>query len=346
MAETPTRIGIIGLGRSGWNIHANALANHDRFAVTAVADPMVERQEEAKERFGAAPYGEPEGVIGDENVDVIVVATPSHTHVPLTIAALGAGKHVVVEKPMADTAAEVGDMIAAADAANRFVTCYQPRRLDPEFETIQSLISTGRLGDIVLIRRTAGRFQRRADWQMLRKFGGGELSNTVPHLLDQVLLLLNDGPLELFADLRHTVGAGDAEDHVKLVLRGDSGPVADIESTLCFPIGQEPWLVEGTQGAVIGSERKLRVRWYDPSKLGELTLDEGAAAGRKYGTGEVIDWQEETLDFSGEKRSQALKFYDKLDATLTGGADLFVTPQSSQRQIELIERARKQTGYL
>ena len=88
---------------------------------------------------------------------------------------------------------------------------------------IQELINSGRIGRPVMIRRTSHGFQRRADWQMLRKYGGGELSNTGPHLIDQVLQLIGEGDLELFADLQHTVGAGDAEDHVKVVLKSQSG---------------------------------------------------------------------------------------------------------------------------
>jgi scyllo-inositol 2-dehydrogenase (NADP+) len=345
MPDAPLRVGVLGLGRSGWNIHANAIAEHAGFDVTAVADPVEDRRQEARERFGSATFVEPEELLARAEVDVIVVASPSHTHVPLAITALEQGRHVVVEKPMAGTAAEVDQMIAAAKAADRVLTCYQPRRLDADFEYVQEVLTSGRLGEPVLLRRSAHRFQRRADWQMLRKYGGGELSNTVPHLLDQVLLLLGDGPLEVWADLRHTVGVGDAEDHVKLCLRGERGPVADIESSLCVALPQPTWQISGTTGALVGDGKVFTVRWFDPDSVGALELDEGPAAGRRYGTGEEISWQQEVRTLGRAPRSAALRYYDRLESTLRDGADVFVTPESIRRQIQIIEDARRLTGY-
>lgn len=347
MGEATVRVGIIGLGRSGWNIHADAIAGHDRFDVSAVADPVKERRAEAADRFGCATFAEPEGVLGHDEVDVVVVASPSFNHVSLTLEALRAGKHVVVEKPMAQTVHQVDQMIAAAEKAERLLTCYQPRRYDPDFTLVREVIASGRLGDLQLIHRNLHRFTRRADWQTLRKYGGGELSNTVPHPLDQVLVLLGDRDLNVTADLRHTVGLGDAEDHVKLFLRGrdEEGPSADIESSLCVALPQPEWQVFGTRGALVGAGSTFTLRWLDPDALGSLELDEGPAAGRRYGTGEQIDWQEETRTVQRPERSQALQFYDRLADSVQAGAEVPVPPRSTRRQIDIIARARRQTGY-
>lgn len=339
------RVGIAGLGRSGWNIHANGLADHDGYQVTAVADPVEERQQEAKERFGCQAYSDPESMIEDPNVDLLVVATPSHTHVPLAIAGMKAGKNVVVEKPMALSVAEMDEMMAVAKETGRILTCYQPRRLDADFLTVQKILASGRLGDILLIRKGIYGYNRRADWQMLRKFGGGELSNTGPHPIDQVLQLIGPGPYELFADLKHTIGAGDAEDHVRLTIRTPKGTVADIEVSRSWAFPQPDWLIVGTLGALQGSRKSFQVKWLDPSTLKDLEVDEGPAAGRKYGTGEELQWLEETV--VPEATTPPVRaFYDKLRATILEGAPLFVTPESIRPQIELIERARQQTGLL
>lgn len=344
MGQEPIRAGILGLGRSGWSIHALGLAEHPGYTVAAVADPAAERRDEAKQRFECAAYADPVELLSDKNVEVVVVATPSHTHAPLAIEALARGKHVVVEKPMGQSVTEIDQMISAANRAEKILTCYQPRRLDAEFVAIQELIASGGLGRIVMIRRGTYQFDRRADWQMLRKFGGGELSNTGPHLLDQLLLLLGEGPLDLFADLQHTVGAGDAEDHVKLTLKNRTGTVADLEITRCCAFPQPQWLILGTLGSLIRTPGgELSVKRLDPARLGELHVDEGPAAGRRYGTGERLEWRQETLK-PEQTRSQALLFYDRLQATLRENAPLFVTPESIRRQIDIIERAREQTG--
>lgn len=345
MADRKLGIGILGLGRSGWSIHASAMKTHPLYRVAAVADPLAERRQEAIDTFGCNAYEDPQGVIDDPDVEVVVVATPSHTHVPLAIAALEKGKHVVVEKPMAEKASDIDTMIAKAKEVGRHVTCYQPRRFDADFVAIRDLIESGKLGKIVLIRRTMHVYQRRADWQMLRKYGGGELSNTGPHLIDQVLQLIGDEDLEIFADLQHTIGAGDAEDHVKMVLKSKSGTVADVEITRVSAFAESPWFIMGTLGGVKGSGRELHVKWVDPSTLSELVLDEGPAAGRRYGTGETIDWNEEVLEPRNEKSSAHL-FYDSLYETIVNGAPLAITPESIRHQIDVIDRTRKAANFL
>lgn len=341
-------VGILGLGRSGWGIHAAAVAEHDGFAVVAVTDPEPHRRAEAVDRFGCAAHAEPEAVLADDRVDIIVVATPSHTHVPLAVSACEHGRHVVVEKPMAQDTAGVDAMIAAAERAGRLLTCYLPRRLDPDFLAIRDAVRSGRLGDLLLVRRTIHDFSRRRDWQMLRKFDGGTLSNTAPHLLDQVLQFAE--PLtefDLMADLRHTVGAGDAEDHVLLALRPRSGigPTLQVEASSAVAMPQPPWLVTGTAGAISGSAADLTLRWSDPGGWPPLSLDEGPAAGRRYGTQERLDWHQETLDTRGTGRSVALTFYDNLLAVISGDTGLLVTAQEVRREIDLLSRARVQTGF-
>ncbi|WP_162606544.1 Gfo/Idh/MocA family protein [Jiangella asiatica] len=346
MINTPIRVGLIGLGRSGWDLHAAGLAELDQYTIVAVADPDPERRAEARSRFTCATYSEPEALLGDPQVELVVVATPSHTHVPLGLAALDARKHVVVEKPMAQTTADVDTLMAAADKADRIVTCFQNNRFEPIFMAVRKVIDSGRLGELVLIRRSIHRYIRRADWQVLRAFGGGELSNTASHFLDQLLLLLDDGPIELLADLRHTVSAGDAEDHVKLVLKPKTGPLVDLESSCTIATPQNTWFIAGTTGTLASVAGGLHITWYDPATVDEPRLVEGAAPERAYPSPETITWQEETIQTPPGSGLRTLLYYQHLARTLRDGEDLFVTPKSVRRQIDIIERARQRTGLL
>nr|WP_281352499.1 Gfo/Idh/MocA family oxidoreductase [Phytoactinopolyspora alkaliphila] len=237
-------------------------------------------------------------------------------------------------------------MTAAAEKAGRVLTCFQNNRFEPTFLAIRDVIDSGRLGELVLIRRAIHRYARRADWQTLRKFGGGELPNTASHFLDQLLLLIDDGPIELLADLRRTVSAGDAEDHAKLVLKPKSGPLVDLESSNVVAMPQPAWFVAGTTGTLTSTTDGLHVKWYDPTSVDELQPAEGAAPGRAYGTGEHIDWHEETITPEPATGKRTLLYYEHLARTIRHGADLYVTPDSVRRQIDIIERARQQTGLL
>ncbi|MGH7214644.1 MAG: Gfo/Idh/MocA family protein, partial [Tepidisphaeraceae bacterium] len=100
MSESRLRFGVVGLGRAGWDIHVSALRDRADVKVVAVADPVPERRKQAAEDLGAEAYDSLNALLKDDRIEVVVIATPSSAHAPDTLAALKAGKHVLVEKPM------------------------------------------------------------------------------------------------------------------------------------------------------------------------------------------------------------------------------------------------------
>jgi predicted dehydrogenase len=82
-----------------------------------------------------------------------------------------------------------------------------------------------------LIRIAWHGFKRRWDWQTLNEFGGGDLSNTGPHVIDHALQLLGEADPIVMCDLRNVLSSGDAEDHIKITLKAPGAPVVDIELT-------------------------------------------------------------------------------------------------------------------
>lgn len=336
------KVGVIGLGRSGWGIHCRHLQNDPRFELTAVVDPLPERRAEAIETLGVKrAYATPDELFTDPDIELVQISTPSHTHKPLALAALAAGKHVQVEKPFAVSAAEADEMIAAAKAANRLLTCFQSRRADADFVKVQALLAEERIGRVFHIRMGRYSFQRRADWQTLIQLGGGMLYNWGAHLLDQALLLLGGAYDEVFSDLQRTVGAGDAEDHVKVTLKRDR-LVIDVEIFSACALPQPEWLILGERGTIAGNTRQLQVKWYEAGALPPLTADPGAAAGRRYGTGEQIPWREETIDLRQAESTSAV-LYGHLYRSIREGAPLFVTPESVRTQLALFDACR--AGY-
>ena len=101
MNTSPVRVGIIGLGRSGWSIHALGLQQMpERYQIVAVADLITERRAEAQQTLGCRAYAGYGELLADREVELVIVAPPSTLHSVYTIAALQAGKAVVCEKPM------------------------------------------------------------------------------------------------------------------------------------------------------------------------------------------------------------------------------------------------------
>ena len=155
----PVRVGIAGLGRSGWSIHAEAVARQaGRFELVAVADDQPGRRREAQARFGCAAHATVDALVADPNVDLVVVATPNHLHAGHAVAALAAGRDVLCEKPMATAAADAQNMIAAAAATGRLLTVFNNRRFDPHFLQVRDVIDAGALGRIVQVRLAVHRF--------------------------------------------------------------------------------------------------------------------------------------------------------------------------------------------
>ena len=340
-SQTPINVGIAGLGRSGWGIHARAFAElPDHFRVVAVCDPDPKRQEEAKDRFDCLAYDDFDSLIADKAVELVVVATPSHLHAPNTIAALRTGKHVIVEKPMADSLANVDEMIAVAKETGKILTINQNRRYSADFLQVRKVIESGVLGEIVQIRLNVNRFARRWDWQTLKKYGGGDLGNTGPHFVDMAMLLIDDPEPEVFCHMRNTpLYAGDAESHIKIILKPKSGPLVDLEITNTCAYPQEIWLIMGTQGSLTGGSSQMSWKYFDPAEAPPLVLDETPTPDRSYNR-EVLPWREEEVALVHDGPSGVQQLYHSLYASIREGQPLAITPESVRHQMAVIERCR------
>ncbi|MEM2945062.1 MAG: Gfo/Idh/MocA family oxidoreductase [Thermoproteota archaeon] len=334
-------VGISGLGRSGWDLHANALEKcSSMYRVVAVFDPLEERREEAVNRFGCRAYKDFNSLLMDEEVELVVIATPSHLHASQTIEALKSGKNVVCEKPMATSLAEADEMIRVARKTGRILTVFQNKRYTPDFLKVKEIVRSGKLGRIVLVKIYLHSFGRRWDWQTLKKFGGGELNNNASHLIDQAIQLVGEDVEVFFCDLQRTLTLGDAEDHVKIILGGPGSTKVDIEVTRACAYPQDYWLIMGTQGSLSGNGNTIRWKYFDPKDLPPRQVETRPTPDRSYNW-EEIPWREEewVLD-ENAKRSETL-FYEELYKTLREGAPLGVTPESVRKVMQIIEDCRK-----
>ena len=134
---------------------------------------------------------------------------------------------------------------------------------------------------------------------------------------------------------------GDAEDHVKVILRAPGAPLIDMEFSNACAYPQEIWLVMGTQGGLAGSHAQLRWKSIDPDVLPARQLSREPTPDRSYNR-EELPWVEETCDLSKEgHRTNNRRLYHRLYATLREGAPLAITPGSIRRQIAVLEACRQ-----
>jgi len=343
MAAEKINVGIAGLGRSGWNIHARLLEPlGDLYSIVAALDAREERRKEAEERFGCRTYSDYDEMLGDEKIELMVVAMPSHLHPPYTIKALEAGKHVVCEKPMAGSVAEADAMIEAGKKSGKTLIIFQNRRYSADYLKVKEVIESGKLGRIVLIRICVHGFSRRWDWQTLKEFGGGSLNNTGPHFLDQALQLMGAKNPKVFCHLERTLTSGDADDHCKVILQEEGAPMIDLEITSCCAYPRETWLVMGTCGGLSGTAGALRWKYLDPKDLPPRPVDRNPTPDRSYNR-EDLPWKpEETWDKSQDKSPGQEQFYRDVYAALREGKPVPITPESVRVQIAVLEECHRQ----
>lgn len=337
----PIRVGIAGLGRSGWDIHARTLAEMgEQFQIVAVMDLDVNRRAEAVAKFGCAAYDDFSALASDQNVQVVVVATPNLLHKAHVIEALQHGKHVICEKPFGADSSEADAMIEAAKAAGTLVAPFQNRRYEPHFLKVKEIIESGILGDIHLIRMAWHGFKRRWDWQTLNEFGGGDLSNTGPHVIDHALQLFGASEPEVTVDMRNVLSSGDAEDHIKIVLKAPNAPVLDIELTSACAFPQDRWLIMGSNGGLRGTTTHLEWKWVNWNEYEPRPVEKQPTAGRAYNS-EKLQWHSDSIDVADDFGATPHSFYKDFYRSVSEELPLTVTPESVRRNIALIETCKR-----
>jgi UDP-N-acetyl-2-amino-2-deoxyglucuronate dehydrogenase len=259
------RFGIIGCGGIG-PTHAGAINQIADAELVAVADVAVERARAAAEKYGAARvYDSHKTLLADPDIDAVAVCTPSGTHADIAVAALRAGKHVLVEKPM-DVSLEACDrLIAAEDETGRKLAVISQHRFDAATQVVKEAIDAGRLGRIVLADASVKWWRTQeyydsGDWRGTWEMdGGGALMNQGVHTVD-VLQWLVGGVRSLWAQTRTAAHERiEVEDVAVAALTFENGAVGSITATTAAFSGYPDRIdIYGTEGSAIIEGDRLR----------------------------------------------------------------------------------------
>ena len=341
------RVGVIGLGRSGRDIHGHHLYSiPGKFELVAACDPLEKRRQRAHAEYGCQTFARPQSMLRQRDLDLIVVASPSRQHVSHTLRALRAGFHVLCEKPLARKLAEVTEIERTARRCKRLVTAFHQQRYAPTFLQLRKVLKSGQLGRIVMVKLSANDFTRRWDWQTLRREYGGNLLNTGSHHLDHALRLLDSNRMpEITCVMDRANTFGDAEDHVKILLRRRGYPTIDLEISSCCAFPERRFNVYGTRGGLTAdAEREVRWRYYKPAEQRRRLLDvkpiENATGLPQY-CREDLSWHEHVWQ-PPEGPSAITQYYDMLYRSLTCGKPLEVTMEQLRQQAAVIEECHRQ----
>lgn len=244
------RVGLLGYGLAGRYLHAPFLRAVGGFTLAAVA---TSRADQVKAHFPdadvSASYDE---VIARPDIDLIVITTPHRFHVAQALAALEAGKHVVVEKPVTQSLDELLMLIERARSAGRQLIPYQQRRFDGDFRTVQQLIAAGTLGHIHHFesRWPMYRPRPRGVWRESAEEQGGIFYDLGPHLIDHTLQLFGM-PQTVTAQIAANRGVIAVDDMFRLHLGYADGLYVLLEADNLNPYPVPRFAVRGLKGAFI-----------------------------------------------------------------------------------------------
>jgi predicted dehydrogenase len=225
------RFGLIGLGAIG-QLRRIALARTPQCELTAVCDIDPDRA-----RFnavGAIIFSTAEALFRSDACDAVVISTPPNTHEELAVAAVENGKHVLLEKPMANSAAACRRIIESSRAAGRVVTIGFNHRYFAAIKVVRDAIRSGSIGRLSHVRGYAGHVglaEFKAPWMYDKNvMGGGTLMDNGVHLIDLVQHLM-DGVTRVTGLVSDRVWQLEVEDNGFALLRNEAGVVGSIHSS-------------------------------------------------------------------------------------------------------------------
>jgi predicted dehydrogenase len=351
-------VAMIGQGFMG-RAHSNAFLQVNRFFDTPYDLKMkvVCGRDETKLKDMAARWGwentetQWQAVIERKDVDVMDIVTPNHLHAEIAIAAAGAGKIVLCEKPLARNLAEATSMVQAASRAPNLVW-FNYRRV-PAIALAKSIVAEGRLGQIYHYRasylQSWGADPSVSGWRFNREnAGSGAVGDLLAHLVDTALLL--NGPLSELSAITHTFAPGrEVDDAVLVQARFENRSIATFEASR-YAIGrqnQNVFEIHGSKGTLrFDLEDLNRLEFFDAQRSPEL---QGSAnilvtnpghpyVGHFWPPGHIIGYEHTFI-------ATLADFLTSLDASQPFHAD-FRDGLEVQRILDTVEKSSAQRTWL
>jgi len=339
------RVALIGYGSAAKVFHAPLISGVPGLQLDCVASSRADavRQDWPHVRVVATPAE----AFADPRLDLVVIATPNDSHYALALAALEAGKHVVVDKPCTVTLAQTEHLLAMAQQQGRLLTVFQNRRFDCDFLALQQVLASGQLGRVVEVSSHFDRYRPTVPsrWREQAQPGSGLWLDLGPHLVDQALALWGL-PEAISLDLACLREGAQVNDWFHAVLRYDTAHaglrVILHASTLVAELGPR-WAVHGTRGSF--TKFGLDVQEDALKAGGRPQLADLHAWGADPRPGEVLHMASiagVAAPVSVRQRAPSpagnyLAFYANLRDHLHGQADLLVPPAQVRAVMQVLE---------
>lgn len=286
-------VAVIGAGAVSQR-HAAALAEDPRVRLACVCDPREEAGSPLAAKHGVPWVSEAQTVLADNEVDAVYLCVPHHLHHEMALQALAAGKHVFIEKPMANTVEQCDAIIQAAQQAGCAVVVGHQYRFLPLCTKLKELIQSGAVGQVVaVVDRIVFdyRVEQRPKWFLRTETaGGGVMMNTTVHQIDRVCWLLDALPQAVDASIGRHFAGYDIDSHVSALWRMPENRSVHLVC-MAYPSRPENSVeVIGTTGQIRidfvtrtltlarGGEPELELELHDPTLAAGRMVDQLVAA--------------------------------------------------------------------
>ncbi len=325
---SPVKVALIGCGAVSERLHVPAILARRDVQVTAAVDKNQERAALVAAMTGARPFSS----IADAlpHFDAAIVGLPHNLHAPATVELLTAGKHVLVEKPMANTAAECDAMIAAGRKSGATLGVGQARRFCPAVAAAKELLDAGVLGSLRRFEILEGNIY---DWPIASDFffrketaGGGVLLDTGAHTFDMLLWFFGEVAALDYRD--DSYGGVEADCEVRMKMASGAEGYVELSRTRNLPT---ELLVEGERGRMtvsyVRNEIALHLNGRKLDPLAGKTLD---PRGRQVSIWDLM----------------IIRQLENWVLSLLGGAPFIVPGEEGRRAVAFIERCYNQRQLL
>ena len=323
---------VVGYGFAGKCFHSYLIGLADGLNLYAISTRDPGRRAAAASDHDVKTYPNIDELLRDDNVDLVVIATPHDSHLELAEKSMDAGKHVVVDKAMCMNTAEADAMIEASKRNNVMLSVFQNRRWDGGYFTVKKAIADGLLGDVFLIQTAILGYGKPRTWRGVKAQVGGMIFDWGAHLVDQALRLVSSEVDTVFCDTQQRKWDIDISSHLNCVIRFKNGVSYGIELSNICRIKKPRWFVLGDEGTLVKTG-------LDPQERAMINGNIDAAKEPPENRAKVI------TQINGEVKEMTLEtipghwksYYQNISDVLNKGAELAVKPEEVRENMQLID---------
>ncbi len=291
-------IGLLGYAPSVGQIHGQGAKVTSGLDLRAACDLNLERLDQARQDFTQLQtYTSTDEFAADNDIDLVIIATPPSTHAELAIQMMAAGKHVVCEKPLAISQRETDAMIDMAEKQGVHLSCHQNRRWDVDYLAIKQALREELIGELYFIETFVGGYHHPCGyWHSHDKISGGLTYDWGAHYLDWIVSLMPERVQSVMCHRHkrvwHDVTNADQE---RILLRFAGGQEAEFMHSDIAAVRKPKWYLLGTQGAISGYWKDVVEYTPDPLVYFEqldipaTEMPPDLILHRRHSSGQIID---------------------------------------------------------